>query len=75
MKAMREIEPQEIKEECQECQSRGVLYFNNIDQLVEYIEKKIMYFDQHLCVIRQYHTEGYITCPICNGSGFITKRI
>jgi len=75
MKAHREIPPQEVREECAECCGSGKLSFKNIDELVEYIEKKIMYFDQHLCVIRQYHAEGYIDCPVCAGRGYLTRRI
>jgi hypothetical protein len=75
MNAMREIAPMEVKESCEECMSRGVLYFNNIDKLTEYMERRYMYFDQHLAPIQQYVREGHITCPICNSSGFITKRI
>lgn len=74
MKAMREIEPQRIKDECSECQGLGVKHFNTIDDLVDYIEKKQEYFDQHLASIRQYFAEGGIDCPICNGKGYTTRR-
>jgi len=73
--AMREVSPQEVREECAECQGSSRKEFKDINELVEYIEKKIMYFDQHLCVIRQYHAEGYIDCPVCAGRGYLTRRI
>ncbi len=75
MIAMREIPPQEIKDFCEECLGAGVKYFNNIDKLLEYIERKQIYFDQHLAVINQYVDDGYIDCPVCGNKGYITRRI
>ncbi len=66
---------QEIKEECPECLGSGKKSFKSIDELVEYIQKKQQYFDQHLMSIRQYHMDGAIDCPVCNNKGFLTRRL
>jgi ssDNA-binding Zn-finger/Zn-ribbon topoisomerase 1 len=74
MRTMAEFSVQEIKEECQECGSTGRLYFNTDGEMVEYIQRKQEYFDQHLASIKQFFADGYIDCPMCKGKGYKIER-